>query len=462
MYDNETPEEKAAREREQDLEDAQPSPDDDIFAALSKWLVRNSGVTKKVGLLCAIALGMKSLGIGPSFSDDTKDLSAQRHDYGLTSADGAEMNPMDTEYPEEYIRRLMGDDSKATIKEVQNELLRTIVAAFHVATPPRWKEYGLLLEIKTDKIDTQSMSVVVKYRTIRERQKSSKWMIFGEPLKIKLSGLTPADLKQELTVALKRDTYYAITAEIDRVDGGEYWIHQYWINLSDWGQELQAIREAFGSVDRLVGTVVSVKISPDEFESQSTSVIVEYINNRDKTVESWSESAKLSFKDITPNVESEELEKALGYPFNVIKKEPSRRDGSTTTYWISLNLTEELRTIREAFDSQNRIPGSKVTVNIQRNRLEEVDSTSVIVEYYTHDTEDQGKWDQFATFSFEGIAPAVVSQELKEVLENRHFAIGFEIIGKTEDGVSTTYEVEEYDLTTKLVVLDIVHSPIDI
>ena len=416
MYDNETPEEKAAREREQDLEDAQPSPDDDIFAALSKWLVRNSGVTKKVGLLCAIALGMKSLGIGPSFSDDTTDLSAQRHDYGVTSADGTEMNPMDAEYSVEYRRQLQDNDehaapsdtrrltqasSTAQIKREQDKLVREIMKLFRAMT----LEEGMHVRVTITEGNDQLAIVNVQYKIYQGQ---------ADPIEFRLE-VHPTDLEQGLETALERANC------IIAFQSG----NQYWIDLTHSGQELEAIRRAFGSDDRIIGSLVSVEIGPDQFESQSTSVIVGYINYRDDTVERGPESAKLSFQDVTPNVVSEELGKALEHLFHVIKEE---RDGSKTTYWINLDLDQELETILAAFHvaTPPRLKGYDLDLEIKTDDIA-TQSMSVIVKYFAIQ-EGQKSWMTFGEpLKISGITPADLMRELRVALQRENYMITSEI-----------------------------------
>ena len=108
IYDNETAEEKAARQREQDLEDARPSRDDNIVTALSKWMVRHPGVKKIFYVAMALLLVMNALQIEPVFSEDVAYVSTQQYDYSM-QADGADINPMDMGYSIESRRQLAHD-----------------------------------------------------------------------------------------------------------------------------------------------------------------------------------------------------------------------------------------------------------------------------------------------------------------------------------------------------------------
>ena len=91
-------------------------------------------------------------------------------------------------------------------------------------------------------------------------------ILFKKPIKI--SGITPADLMQEVRAALKRDNYI-ITSGTDRDDGGDLLI-----DLSNLGQQLEAIQKELESHDGGSGSTESVQIKPKSLEEvKSTSVI---------------------------------------------------------------------------------------------------------------------------------------------------------------------------------------------
>ena len=109
--DDETKYDEEARleaERLQDLADAQPHRDDGPCAALSKWMVRNPEYKNILALACTFLLGTKVFKIGPFFHEDAPYESVQEYDHGMQD-DGANINPMDTEYPIESRRQLVGD-----------------------------------------------------------------------------------------------------------------------------------------------------------------------------------------------------------------------------------------------------------------------------------------------------------------------------------------------------------------
>ena len=80
IFENESPEEKAERERQQHLEAVQPRSDDSDFTALKKWLIRNRRPVTLYSMLGAMLFGLHSLDLVPLLADNTVNGIGQ-HDH---------------------------------------------------------------------------------------------------------------------------------------------------------------------------------------------------------------------------------------------------------------------------------------------------------------------------------------------------------------------------------------------
>ena len=58
LYENETAIEKKNRQRNQELLDAQPNPNDNLCTKISKWMVRNPRSTRGAGAMIAVTMGV--------------------------------------------------------------------------------------------------------------------------------------------------------------------------------------------------------------------------------------------------------------------------------------------------------------------------------------------------------------------------------------------------------------------
>lgn len=124
IHDNESAEEEAARMQRQALQAIQPSPDDDAFTMIKKWLARNQKYIITFGVTGAILLAMKYLRIGPLLSNTTAEVSMQPN-YAVPSYDpidhGAPSyytshDQMDVDQYDQSQERTLGDEIPASIQ----------------------------------------------------------------------------------------------------------------------------------------------------------------------------------------------------------------------------------------------------------------------------------------------------------------------------------------------------------
>ena len=233
---------------------------------------------------------------------------------------------------------------KPTLEEIVRHEVKAVKLAFKV------KDIVLLskvkLEISEVKVgDIESTSVVIRYQNHRDDPNYP--VVFHHWT---YNGIKPVDLKRKLEQALKGEgdlkgkeaynveeeqssnelvTNYLVSRKRRRLDPATFEESEKRVY-----QELKAIEKAFGAEQRVVGSEVSLRIKPaSSAEAESTSVIVKYQSNQDKT-EQWTTSSELAFEGIAASDVKQELKEALKnhHDYAITKQQ---EDGLMTNFRIS-------------------------------------------------------------------------------------------------------------------------------